>query len=203
MWTQFDPARIFAAELVVAVLVFYFVYLQFRRLKYRRIAGELAAECRSQGPFKTGEIAGSINGREYSIRTRTFQKTIWTTFTMDCVNNGITIYLRGHFFKNFPNWKCAHATHGEGTRVPLTNLTISIPYFSLGEEYHSQVQRLFQEFAFTDSEWLSKWRNSLEIKRDAVSFTSHGVLKNAEAAKQVLSFLGKVADRIEADPVKQ
>jgi hypothetical protein len=203
MWNQIDPARIFAAELILSLLLFYFAYLQLRRLKYRRIAGELGAEYRSQGPFKNGEIAGSVNGRKYSIQTRTFQKTTWTTFAMNCVNNGIPVYLSGHFFKDFPNWKFAHTTGDKGERVPFTNLTVSIGYVSLGEKYHSQVQRLFQETAPVHSEWLSKWRNSVEIKQRAVSYSEHGVLKNVAVARQILSFLAKVADCIEAEPVRK
>lgn len=203
MWNQFDPARIFAAELILAVLLFYFVYLQLRRLKYRRIAGGLQAEYESQGLFKSGEIIGSSKGRKYSIRTRTFGRSIWTTFTMDCANKGILLRLGGHFFKDFPNWKFAYTRSDRSERVFVTNVTISNGDVPLQEKYHTQVQCIFQEVALVDSEWLRKWRNRVEIKQDAVSYTTHGVLKNIAVAKQILSFLAKVAERIEAEPVSQ
>jgi hypothetical protein len=122
---------------------------------------------------------------------------------VDCANKGIPLYLGGHFFKDFPNWKFAYTKSDRSEHVFVTDVTISNGHVPLLEKYHSQVQCIFQEVALVDSEWLRKWRNRVEIKQDAVSYTTHGVLKNIAVAKQILSFLEKVADRIEAEPVSQ
>jgi len=63
MRSPFNPAQMFAFEIILVVLSFYFIYLQVRRLGYRKIAGEPRAEYESQALFKTGEIAQASNGR--------------------------------------------------------------------------------------------------------------------------------------------
>lgn len=201
MWDQLDPARVFAAALILGVLLLYFVLVQLRRGKYRGIADDLQATYVSQGPFRSGEIAGSNYGREYSIQSRASQKTLWTTFTMSCVNRGIVLYLGGRFFKDFPNWRFAYTTGDRSERVFVARIMISGGFVPLEEKYHAQVQNIFREIAPDGREWLGKWRNRLEIKKDAISFTMHGLLNNAEGARQVLSFLANAAGRVEASPV--
>jgi len=64
-----------------------------------------------------------------------------------------------------------------------------------------QVQCLFQEIALVDSALLRKGSTRIEIERDSLSYTMHGVLKNAELAGQIISLLTEVADRIGSAPV--
>ena len=71
----------------------------------------------------------------------------------------------------------------------------------LEEKYHSQVQRLFREIALADSGLLRKGSSRIEIEQDSLSYTMHGVLKNNAAARQIISLLAEVADRIESAPV--
>ena len=205
MRSGFNPAQIFAFEIIVVVLSFYFIYLQLRRLRYRRIAAELGAEYESQGLFKTGEIAGSNNGRKYRIRTREIavyrSASTWTTFSMDCLNKGIPLSLQGRFFKPFPNWKFAFTRGDRRERVFVADVTIQNVPVPLEEKYHSQVQRLFREIALADSGLLRKGSSRIEIEQDSLSYTMHGVLKNNAAARQIISLLAEVADRIESAPV--
>lgn len=203
MWDQLDPARVFAAALILGVLLLYFVLMQLRRGKYRGIADELRATYVPQGPFRSGEIGGSCNGREYSIRTRASRKTVWTTFTIGCINPGIGLYLGGRFFKDFPNWRFAYTTGAGSEGVFVANIVVSGGFVPLEEKYRPQVQNIFREIAPDETEWLGKWRNRLEIKKDAISFTTHGALRNAEGARQILSFLANAASRVEATPVSR
>jgi len=198
------PAQMFAFELILAVLLFYFIYLQLRRLKYRRIARELGAEYESQGPFKTGQIVGASDGRKYTIATRDVaaykSSSTWTTFSLDCRNRGIPLSLQSRFFKSFPDWKFAF-TRGDTQESALgINLALENAPVPLQEKYHPQVQCLFQQVALVDSELLKRSRTRIEIERDAVSYTTHGVLRNAVKARQVISLLTQVATRIEAAP---
>ena len=49
--------------------IIYFVHVQLRRRKYRKIANELGAEYQSQGLFNSGKIDGAINQRTYTVET--------------------------------------------------------------------------------------------------------------------------------------
>jgi hypothetical protein len=77
----------------VLTFLFYFVSIHFRRLRYRKIAEELGAEYQSQGLFKTGEIAGSNNGRKFSIATKDTGggrgSSNSTTISIHCANKGM------------------------------------------------------------------------------------------------------------------
>jgi len=205
MRSGFNPAQIFAFEIILVVLSFYFIYLQLRRLRYRKIAGELRAEYESQGLLKTGEIAGSTNGRKYTIRTREIaayrSASTWTTFSMDCLNKGIPLSLQGRFFKPFPNWKFAFRRGDRRERVFVADVTIQNVPVPLEENYHSQVQCVFQEIALANCELLKKGSIRIEIERDSLSYTMHGVLKNIAVARQIISLLTEVVDRIESAPV--
>ena len=202
---RFNPGQVFAFELILAVLLFYFIYLQLRRLKYRKIAGELGAAYESQGLFKTGLIAGSSSGRKYTIWTREVaaykNSSTWTTLSLDCLNKGIPLLLQGRFFKHFPDWKFAFTRGAMGERVFGVYVALENASVLLEEKYHSQVQCLFQEFALVDLRLLKKRNTRIKIERGAVSYTMHGVLRSTVVARQVISLLAEVAARIESAPV--
>lgn len=199
----FDPAHIFAYELILGVLVFYFVYLQLRRLKYRRIADRLGAEYHSQGLFQTGKITGSGNGRDYTIETRATARykssSTWTTISINCANKGIPLQIAGGFFKAFPDWRFTSTTGERKQRVFVTEITLQDAPVPLQERQKLQVQGLFQAFALLHSALLMK--GSLRIQPDQISFSTRGVLKNAEAAKETIWVLSQIADRIESGSV--
>jgi len=187
----------------VLILLYYFVSLHFRKLKYRKIAEGLRAEYQSQGSFKTGEITGSNNGRKYTIATEDTGhgrgSSNWTTISINCANKGIRLQMEGGFFKTFPNWKYAFTTGDRKERVFVTEITLQNWFVPLEEKYKLQVQGLFQEIALLQHDLLKK--GHLKIQRDQISFTTQGVLKNAEAASQTISLLTNVADRIESTPI--
>jgi hypothetical protein len=174
-----------------------------RRLKYRNIAEELGAEYQSQGLFKAGEIAGFSYGRKYTIETREIavykSSSTRTTISIRCVNKGIPVQMQGGFFKTFPNWKYAYTTGDRKQRVFVTDITLQNVPVPLEEKYRLQVQGLFQEIAVLHFDSLKK--GHMRIQQDQISFTTHGVLKNVAAARQTISLLAKVADRIESNPV--
>jgi len=203
MRDQSNAPQIFAFALVLAVLSIYFVFLQLRRWKYKRIANELRAEYESRGLFATGEIACSSHGRKYTIRTRERRRSTWTTLSMDCVNKGLRLSLHGKFFDPFPNWKFAFAKAERTQQVLAVAVIFPNASVPLDEKYHGQVQSLFQEIALLNSKLLGKWRNDIEIDQVAVSFTMHGVLNNVAATREIISLLAKVAGRIETEPVRQ
>jgi len=186
----------------VLIFLFYFVSIHFRRLKYRRIAEELGAEYQSQGLFRTGEIAGSSNGRKYAIATKDTGRgrgsSNWTTISMHCANKGMPLFMYGGFFKNFPNWKYAFTMGARKEKVFVTSIILQDAPVPLEEKYKSQVQSLFQEIALLQSDLLKK--GYMKIQQDYISFTTRGVLKNAEAASQTISLLTNLADRIESAP---
>jgi hypothetical protein len=189
--------------LCVSVLLFYFIYLQLRRWKYRRIANNLRAEFLSQGLFKSGAIAGSMEARKYTITTRDVTvgraSSTWTTVAIDCVNKGIPIQLDGRFFNPFPNWRFAYSTGDKAEKLLSAELVLQNAPIPLEERYKLQIQRLLQDFAMLYGDTLKK--RSLRIYREEISFATRGVLKSAVAAKAIISLLAKVADRIEATPV--
>jgi hypothetical protein len=162
------------------LLIIYCVHVQLRRRKYRQIASDLGAEYQSQGPFKTGKIAGVSNHRKYTVENQDGARGagMWTVIEMQCANRGIPLWIRGGFFKSFPNVKYA---------------------VQLDEKYRSAVQGLFQEFALLNYAFLRK--GILRIEQDTMSFTVGGIIRNLEVMRQILSVLASVADRIEYEPI--
>lgn len=198
MKDQSNAPQIFAFALILFVLSIYFVSLQLRRWRYRRIADGLRAEYESQGLLGTGEITGSSRGRNYTIRTKESRRSTWTTFSMGCVNKGLRLSLRGRFFNPFPNWRFAFEKAERTERAFAIALNFPNASVPLEERYQGQIQGLFQEVALLDPGLLGKWRNRLEIDQDSISFTMHGVLRNVAATTEVITLLAKVADRIES-----
>ena len=174
---------------------------QLRRRKYQQIANQLGADYKSQGLFKSGQIAGSSNHRKYTVENEEGSRSgSWTVIKMPCVNKGISLHIHGRFFKNFPNWKYAF-TEGERTeRVFVTNVTLQNVGIPLEEKHKIEVQGLFQEFALLDYPFLRK--GLVRIEQDSMSFTISGVLKKLEVIRQILSVLTTVADRIESQPIR-
>jgi hypothetical protein len=170
----------YIAGMFIFLLMIYCVHVQFRRRKYRQIANELGAEYQSQGLFKTGKIAGASNHRKYTVENQDGARGagMWTVIEMQCANRGIPLWIRGGFFKTFPNWKYA---------------------VQLDEKYRSAVQGLFQEFALLNFAFLRK--GILRIEQNTMSFTIGGILRNLEVMRQILSVLASVADRIEAESI--
>jgi hypothetical protein len=170
----------YLAGIFFFLLSIYCVHVQLRRRKYRQIATELGADYQSQGPFKTGKIAGASNHRKYTVENQDGARGagMWTVIEMQCVNRGIPLWIRGGFFKSFPDWKYA---------------------VQLDEKYRSAVQGLFHEFALLNFAFLRK--GILRIEGDTMSFTIGGILNNLEVMRQILSVLANVADRIESEPI--
>jgi hypothetical protein len=199
----FAPSQMFVYELVLGVLLFYFIYLQLRRRKYKSIARQLGAEYHSEGFFKAGKITGSGNGRQYTIDTRATARykssSTWTMVSVQCANKGIPLQITGGFFRAFPDWRYA-STVGDrkqkllGKEIALLNSPVP-----LQEKQKLQVQGLFQAFALLHSALLMKGR--LRVQADQVSFATRGVLRNSEEATQMIWVLSQIADRVESDRV--
>jgi hypothetical protein len=177
----------------------YFVDVQLRRRKYRRIANELGAEYQSQGLFKTGKIAGSSHSRKYSVENIVRGRATWTTVEMPCVNKGIPLHTHGRFFKTFPNWKYAFTRGDRTERVFITHITLQNVGIPLEEKYRIEVQGLFQETALLNYALLRK--GLISIEQDIISFTVNGTLKKLEVIRQILSVLATLAERIESAPI--
>ena len=161
---QPDDPHIFGFAFILFVLSIYFVSLQLRRWRYKRIAEELGAGYESSGLFVSGEIAGSANGRKYTINTRDTRRSTRTLFSMDyCANKGLRLSLHGRFFTPFPNWKFAFAKADwawQARAVALSFPNASVP---LKENHRGEVQSLFQEIAIAGCKPLRRWRNNIEV----------------------------------------
>lgn len=190
---------LYFAGIFLFLWLIYFVHVQLRRRKYRQIASELGAEYQSQGPLKTGKIAGASNGRKYSIENVAARRATWTTVEMPCSNRGIPLHIHGRFFKPFPNWKYAFTRGDRTERVFVTHITLQNVGIPLDEKYRVSVQSLFQEIAMLDYKFLTK--GLISIEQDAISCTVHSTLKKLEVIRQILSVLSTLADRIESAPV--
>jgi hypothetical protein len=192
---------VYLAGVFLILLIIYCVHVQLRRRKYRQIANALGAEYQSQGPFKTGKIAGSINHRNYTIENVEGARgsSVWTIIEMQCANNGIPLQIHGRFFKAFPNWKYAFTKGDRTERVFVTNITLQNVGIPLEEKYRIEVQGLFQEFSLLNYAILRK--GHLRIEQDSMSFSIGGILKKLEVIQQILSVLTRVADHIESAPI--
>jgi hypothetical protein len=191
----------YIAGFVCFLSIIYCVHVQLRRRKYRWIATELGADYQSQGPFKTGTIAGSSNHRNYTVENQDGARgsSTWTIFEMQCANRGIPLQIHGGFFKAFPNWKYAFTKGDRTERVFSTHITIQNAGIQLEEKYRIQVEGLFQEFALFNYAFLRK--GLLRIEQDTMSFMIGGILKNLDMIRQILSVLTGIADRIESEPI--
>jgi hypothetical protein len=179
----------FILALIATLLVFYFLYLQLRRFRYRNIADQLRAAYESQGVFKTGEIAGSSHGRNYRITTGTVSSRsdsgTYTTVAVDCVNKGIDLSIYGRFFSHFPDWRFAFTTGDP-----------------LDSKYYARVQSLFHDIGVIFPNLVKKRRSRIDLKQEAISYRMRGVLTNAGTVKQILLLLTRLADRVESEPVE-
>jgi hypothetical protein len=183
------------------LLMIYCVNIQWRRWKYRNIARELGAQFQSQGPFKSGKIAGPASQRSYTIENRDGARGsgVWTIIEMQCTNKGIPLRIEGHFFKNFPDWRYA-STIGEQTEhVFVANITVQGAGIPLGDKYKIQVQSLFQDLALRNDAFLQK--GILRVEDGRVSFMTHGIVNRLDSVRQMLSVLTGVAECIESAPV--
>ena len=179
--------------------IIYFVHVQLRRRKYRKIASELGAEYQSQGLFKTGKIAGASNRRKYTVENVVWSRATWTTVEMPCLNKGIPLHLHGRFFKTFPNWKYAFTTGDRTERVFVTHITLQNVGIPLEEKYRNEVQGLFQETAMLHYDVLRKGLFSIE--QETISFKVNGTIKKLEVIRQILAILSTVAERVESAPI--
>ncbi len=193
-------AALFTALTFALALAIYLIFLQWRRLKYRKLADALGAQYQSQGLTNTGEIIGSENGRKYTIDTKAAGRSgMWTIASLECVNRGISLSIYGGFFKAFPDWKCIFmkgdgSDSASGIKIALLNADRP-----LEEKYKLPVQDLFREMAFLEGQVLKK--GHLRIDQDRISFTQHGVLMTADVVRQIISQLTELARRIESEPV--
>jgi hypothetical protein len=187
----------------VFIFLIFFISIQLRRMKYRKIAEELGAEYQSQGLLRGGTIAGSSDGRQYSIRTRDTGRgrgsSNWTAISMRCTNQGIPLLMESGFFKSFPNWKYAFSVGDRTQKVLGAAITLQNAPVRLEEKYQSQVESLFHEVVLLHSDLLKK--GYLRIQQDQITFNLHGVLRNAEVARQSVALLADLAHRIESNPV--
>lgn len=182
------------------IWLIYFVHVQLRRRRYRKIAGVLGAEYQSQGLFKTGKITGDINQkRRYTVENVVWGRATWTTVEMQCLNKGIPLHLHGRFFKPFPNWKYAFTVGDRTERVFVTHLTLQNVGIPLEEKCRSEVQGLFQETAMLDQDVLRKGLFSIE--HETISFKVSGTLKKLNLIRQILSILSTMAERVESAPI--
>ena len=185
------------------VMVIFIISMQLRRKKYRSIAEELGAEYQSQGIFKGGEILGSREGRPFTMLTQDTGRgrgsSNWTSVTMHCSNQSIPLEMEGSFFKNFPDWKHAFTIGDRSQKVLGATIALQGVPIPLEEKYHAQVEALFQEVALVQKDLLKK--GYVRIQQDQVMFKFHGVLKNADEARQSLALLADLARRIESNPV--
>ncbi len=183
------------------LVLIYCANVQWRRQQYRQLANELGAEYQSQGLFKSGKILGPSNQRNYTVENRDASRGagMWTIIEMQCANRGIPLRIDGHFFKNFPDWRYASTQGNRTERVFVTNVTLQGVGIPLEERYKIRVQDLFQEFALLDYAFLRK--GLIRIESERMSFMIHGILKNLEVIRQILSVLSRVAEHIEAEPI--
>src|SRR5579872_2495449 len=176
-----SSASFFGIGLCASVLLFYFIYLQFRRWRYRRIAKDLGADYQSQGVFKSGAIAGSREARKYMITTRDVTvgrgSSTWTSFAIGCANKGIQFQMDGHFFNRFPDWRFAYSTGDRSEKVFAAEIVLQNAPVPLEEKYKTQIQSLFQEFSAPNLALLKK--GHLKIQSDDISFSTRGVLNSA------------------------
>jgi len=183
------------------LLLIYCVHIQLRRRKYMQIASELGAEYQSQGLFKTGKITAAGDHRKYTIENKDGARGsgIWTIIELRCDNKGIPLYIHGHFFKNFPNWKYAFTLGNRTERVFIANITLQNAGVPLEEKYKIEVQSLFQEFALLDAQVFKK--GNITIGKETIRFTVHGILKKLDVIRQIVSILTGIAERIESSPI--
>ena len=176
------------------LLLFYFSVVQLRRRKYRTLAVAMGAEYLSQGVFKTGKIAGTSNGRKYEVEIKpggARNRSLWTVTEMECTNKGITLHVYGRFFKNFPNWPGGQTERLIGANVILRSVGTPLP-----EQYRTEAQGFFQEFAIADGAFLRP--GQIVVAQDYVSLKLPGVVKKQEEIQKALSVLTRLADRIES-----
>jgi len=192
---RFAPFFVIAG--CVALFLIYFSLVQSRRRKYRQLAAEMGAEYLSQGIFKTGKIAGTSNGRKYGVEIkqgRGREGSLWTVIEMECANKGIPLHIYGRFFKDFPNWP-----GGETERLFGANVIVQNVGTPLAEQYRTEAQGFFQEFAIADGDFLR--RGQVVMGQDYVSFKLPGIVKKLEEIQKALSVLARLAERIESAPI--
>ncbi len=196
-------AGLFTAITIFGVLVIYAIHVYFRNKAYAKIARVLDAQYQAQGLMSNARICGQSNGRQFIIESveagNGKSATIWTEISVNCQNKGILLMIFGDFFNNFPNWK--HALTKEDKKAGAFEAFLRIFSFPDPLEYKHRylVQSLFQEATLLDYSFVKNAR--LEIKRDKIVFSKHGVVKDIRMIRQVIQVLTNLARHIEATPI--
>ncbi len=195
------PVLVYAMLFVAFLFAISLTQIRLRRRRCQQLAADLSAEYRSEGPFRSGTIAGNSDRRSYTVRNESGSRgsTNWTILEMQCSNKGIPLYLHGPFFKNFPNWRYAFTRGDRSERLFFTQVQLRGMGIPLGESQRLEVQQLFQEFALAGNTCLR--RGVLRIEQDTISFTVRGILTKVDPVREIIGTLARVADRIEAAPI--
>ncbi len=195
------PVLVYAMLFVALLLAIGQAQMQARRRRYRQLAADLSAAYRSEGPFRSGTVAGNSDRRSYTIRNEAGSRgsTVWTIVEMHCADKGIPLYLHGPFFKNFPDWRYALTRGDRSERLFFTQVQLQGVGIPLGERQRMEVQQLFQEFALAGNTCLM--RGVLRIEQDTISFTVRGILTKLDPIRDIIGTLARIADRIEAAPI--
>lgn len=195
--------KIIFASLLLVIYVIWFISVQLRIFKYKRIASELRANYQPQGLFKAGKIVGVNEGKQFTLEnivTRSGRSsTTFTTVSIGCRNEGIPLIIHGGFFRDFPNWKFAFSRGNRKERVFITYINLKNVDVPLENRYKPRIQSLFQQVALLNYDFIKK--GSIRVDKDSVSFAIHGVLTEIEIIKQIISLMSKIAGSIEATPI--
>jgi hypothetical protein len=191
---------VFVGAIFALALLVYLAVLQWRKIRYRKLAADLGATFCDQGFAATGEISGISDGRKYTVRTKAGGRSgMWTVISADCANRGAGFTIDGAFFKKFPDWRFALMQGGGLNAVPGVTVALLGLGSPVRDNYKEPILELLRESSLQRGEVLK--RGKLRIEKTAISFTRHGVIANAEIVRQTVAAISEIAGRIESQPV--
>jgi hypothetical protein len=164
------------------LFVFYLLVIQLRRLRYRRLAGNLSAQYVSQGLFRTGRIVGRSGGEEFTIETfvrGARPSHFYTSVSMACNTDRID-------FATDPP-----ASSGIHIRLRAA----SVP---LEQSRDPKIREVLAGFVYDAP---SLRRGSFYAQGGHVKWETRGILADHRQVEMVVPLIQRIAKAVEALPV--
>jgi hypothetical protein len=175
--TRFDVIVLVALPL----LTFYFLVIQFRRLRYRQLARKLSAQYVSEGLFKTGRIVGTSAGQEFVVEAfvRGFHGgRFFTSVSMPCSTGAIDLAA-------------------DPPVTPGVHLSLRSAAIPLEQSRDAKIMEMLSGFA---SEVPSLRKGRFYIQSGSVKWETDGILANERQIEMVVPLIQRIAKAVETPP---
>ncbi len=214
--------KFFLVGLITLIAVSYFILVQRRIIKYKKISRYIGGKYVKDNIFKTGKIIGIKNGKKYIIEPvevgdRAAESHFRTFFSIECKNEGMLLLIKANFFKKFPDWKNIHKLKEKKESNDFIGnlLNKNYKYNSYGriDKYiFNDVQRKLIESIFCGQKFGSEkiytnlkksltFHSLIQIERNKIYLDIGELLLDKRKIRENIDLLEQISKRIEDQPI--